>query len=109
MPCARLSVTTKFVSQRLKYPISIETRGSNCCWIDAPKFQSAGRTPQPWSSAGSTVVSNTALPNDEFATPAHSPFIAGFSKSQSGTKLSLVSVHVRVVVVLTLEVGRLAT
>src|SRR3989442_12974855 len=109
MPCARLSVTTKFVSQRLKYPISTETRGSNCCWIDAPKFQSAGRIPQPWSSAGSTVVSNTALPKDEFAIPAHSPFGAAFSRSQSGTKLSFVSVHVRVVVVLNFDVGRLAT
>src|SRR5919197_3490553 len=65
--------------------------------------------PHPLSSAESTFVSKTGFPNEEFAIPAHSPFSAGFSRSQSGTNSLLLSVHVRVVVVLNFELGLLAT
>src|SRR5205809_7635305 len=104
--CARLSVTTKLVSQRREYPTSTDTRGSTSCCTDTPMFQSAGRTPHPFSRPGSYVVSNAAWPNARLLICAQtSPPLAvrfcasGFRRSQSGAKLLFESVHVRVVVV----------
>src|SRR4051812_22783869 len=100
---ARLSLTVKFCSHRLKYPTSTDTPGSSFCCTDAPNCQSLGRTPQPSSSAGSKLLLKTGLPKFELlnwphtSPPAVDRFCAfGFSRSQSGTKLPLLSVHERV-------------
>ena len=114
--CARLSVTTKLVSQRRWYPTSTDTRDSNCCCTDTPMFQSAGRTPHPFNSAGSYEVSNAACPNSrllicpQLSPPTAVRFCAsGFSRSQSVAKLLFASVHVRVVVVCSRDEGRWPT
>src|SRR5262245_53731158 len=72
-------------------------RGSTCCWTLAPKPQSPGRTPQPFTSFGSRSLVKTLVPNAELAIAWHSPLAAGFSRSHCGLKSRLVSFHVRVV------------
>src|SRR6187402_362674 len=112
-PTAWLSVTVKLFSQRWKYPTSTETRGSTCCWIDAPHCQSFERTLQPLRIFGSMLaVVCAVVPNvAEFIAPQKSPPSGRRSwavlsrRLQSGVRLLLASVHVRVVVVAMRVIG----
>ena len=57
------------------------------------------RRPHPSTTPGGYRVVTIALPKFAFVLGPHSPFITGFVRSQSGTKLPLASDHDRVVVV----------
>src|SRR5262245_20960640 len=99
---ARLSSTKKLSSQRRKYPSSTDTRGSTSCCTETPNSQSAGRTPQPSSAAGSKLRLSVAVPKlRSLIAPQESPPLArlfcasGLDRLQSGMKFPL-SVHDRV-------------
>src|SRR5215203_4964770 len=68
-----------------------------CCCTVKVYCVSPGRTPQPLSTPGSTIVAPPGLPKlawvDDAA--AHSPLRAGFSRSQSTTLSLLKSVQPR--------------
>src|ERR1700704_3399194 len=105
---ARLSVTKKFPQLRRLKATSKDTRGRISCCTDTPNCQSYGRTPEPWSTSGLTVVSTSGLPNAEFEYgPQKSPpdsrrstdaLLARPPDPQSGMKLPFASVQVLVVV-----------
>src|SRR5687768_10266337 len=77
-----------------------------CRCTDPPSCQSIGRVYHPLNMSGSYVVLNTSVPNVLlFHAPQMSPPTAvrfcasGFSRSQSGVKLVLLSVQFRATVV----------
>src|SRR6266853_6007463 len=76
-----------------------------CCWTDALNDQSEGRTPHPLRKPGSRFApTNWFDPNSTLLMPPQVsmlPVVVGlwaptFCRLQSGIKLPLVSVHVRV-------------
>src|ERR1043166_3615818 len=83
--------------QRRLYATSIDTRETISCCTPALNCQSEFRLPHPDITAGLTVVVWTGRPQLRFDHGPHSPLVAGFMKSQSATRLLLVSVHPRAV------------
>src|SRR5215472_2050775 len=109
---ARLSVAMNPWNQRRTYPTSTDTRGSTSCCTEKPTDQSDGRTPQPLRMAGSIVLEYTFLPKFRFeSAPQTSPPVrcrscaSGLVRSQSGAKLPLLSVQLRVTLCAMREVG----
>src|SRR5262245_46840554 len=92
---ARLSVTRKLPYQRRKYPTSIDTFGRSWCWTLTEPSQLYSRFPHPLRMSGSYVVLGMGLPNARLLIWPHSPLSNGLSRSQSGLKLTFVSVHAR--------------
>src|SRR5215212_8062492 len=99
-------VARKLPHHRRLYCVSTDTRGTMACCTEMPKFQLYGRTLQPESTFGSTIVFGTTLP--KFRLPpvsaAHTsplPVVVGLcaaelSRLQSTAKLPFVSVQPRV-------------
>src|SRR3979490_2846989 len=93
---ARLSLTTKLPYHGRKYATSTDTRGSNSCCTPVENSQLYVRLPHPVIRSGSYVLPGTARPKFVLLKGSHSPFLAGSSRSQFGTKSWLSSCHVRV-------------
>src|SRR5262245_25235802 len=100
---ARLSATENPRYDRRAYVTSIDERDRICCCQETLRFQSEGRTPQPFRMPGSKLLVSTFCPNSVFdTTPQRSPPLGrrscafGLDRSQSGTKFWFASVHARV-------------
>ncbi len=94
-----LSDTKKLPNQRRLKPISSDVRGAISCCTETPNCQSNGRTPQPLSTAGFTIVSAFGLAKFPRSAAMHSPFGSGLIRLQSGAWLPLKSMYDRDAVV----------
>src|SRR6476660_3505260 len=65
------------------------------CWNPTATSWSFGRTPNPDVISSAYFAAMLSDPSGEFRRP-HSPFSAGLARLQSGKKLPLVSVQLRV-------------
>src|ERR1043166_2336197 len=98
-------MTWKLPSTRRNHDTFTDTRGKSCCWTPPENSQIHGRLCQPFNRLGFSVVAGTELPNAAFRFAPHSPFAAGFVRSQSGMKFLLPSFQLRVVLAATVVAG----
>src|SRR5215467_6269358 len=95
---ARLCVTWKLPYQRRKYPASRPTRGVSWCCTDVENSQLYARVPQPNRVSWLNCATDVGSPKFRLDTVPHSPFNCRLSRLQSGMKLPLLSVQLRVTV-----------
>src|SRR5437868_6821819 len=82
-------------------------RGAISCCTLTPYCQSRLRVPQPWRTAGLTVVVCANEPQLRADHAPHSPLAAGLRKLHSATRLPLGSDHERLIEVTSDEPGLL--